>query len=139
MASKFLDPGSIFQIEVEEAADKVKKSQNVLKEFKSCFQTYKSQLPSYFTGDKKPKSWDFQVSKRLLSPRLLSSVIITKLNNWISNLFCQQFLNTLRQFSFLHNFSRKYRRNPSYSSSNVFIIIKYPFGNNEKILDSVVK
>ena len=82
MASKFLDPGSIFQIEVEEAADKVKKSQNVLKEFKSCFQTYKSQLPSYFTGDKKPKSWDFQV--RSSAPPLLSSIIISKLNNWIS-------------------------------------------------------
>ena len=88
MASKFLDPASIFQIEVEEAADKVKKCQNVLKEFKSCFQTYKSQLPSYFTGDKKPKSWDFQVSSVALpSPALLSAVIITKLNNWISQIF----------------------------------------------------
>lgn len=71
MASKFLDPGSIFQIEVEEAADKVKKTQNVLKEFKSCFQTYKGQLPSYFTGDKKPKSWDFQVSFLFLPPLVI--------------------------------------------------------------------
>ena len=46
---------------MEEAADKVKKSQNVLKEFKSNFQDYKSRLSSYFTGDKKPKTWDFQV------------------------------------------------------------------------------
>ena len=74
MASKFLDPGSIFQIEVEEAADKVKKCQNVLKEFKSCFQTYKSQLPSYFTGDKKPKSWDFQVR----SVSLRASLVILR-------------------------------------------------------------
>ena len=51
-------------MQVEEAADKVKKSQNVLKEFKSCFQKFKSQLPSYFTGDKKAKSWDFQVRNR---------------------------------------------------------------------------
>ena len=53
-------------IQVEEAADKVKKSQNVLKEFKTCFQRYKTELPSYFTGDKKPKSWDFQVGFCLL-------------------------------------------------------------------------
>ena len=61
MARKYLDPASIFQIEVEEAADKVKKSQNVLKEFKTCFNKFKSNLPSYFTGEKKAKSWDFQV------------------------------------------------------------------------------
>ena len=48
-------------MQVEEAADKVKKSQTVLKEFKSNFQKYKSMLSSYFKGDKKPKTWDFQV------------------------------------------------------------------------------
>ena len=32
-----------------------------LKEFKTCFQEYKSVLPSYFTGDKTPKTWEFQV------------------------------------------------------------------------------
>ena len=31
-----------------------------MKEFKTCFQEYKSRLPSYFTGDKTPKSWEFQ-------------------------------------------------------------------------------
>ena len=61
MAMKYLDPASIFQIEVEEALDKVKVSIRNLKEFKSSFQEYKSKLPSYFTGDKTPKMWEFQV------------------------------------------------------------------------------
>ena len=46
---------------VEEALDKVKVSIRNLKEFRACFQEYKSRLPSYFTGDKIPKSWEFQV------------------------------------------------------------------------------
>ena len=54
---------------VEEAADKVKKSQNVLKEFKSCFQNFKTKLPSYFTGEKKAKSWDFQVTSKNISSK----------------------------------------------------------------------
>ena len=60
MARKFLDPGSIFQIEVEEAADKVIRSQKNLKEFKKTFQKYKGKLATYFTEEKKPKTWDFQ-------------------------------------------------------------------------------
>ena len=79
MARSYLDPVSIFQIEVnsklslekqfgkygtiqvEEALEKVKVSIRNLKEFKTCFQEYKSRLPSYFTGDKTPKTWEFQV------------------------------------------------------------------------------
>ena len=67
MARKFLDPASIFQIEVEEALDKVKVSIRNLKDFKTSFQDYKARLPSYFTGDKPPKTWEFQVTSELLS------------------------------------------------------------------------
>jgi dynein heavy chain len=60
MARTFLQPSSIFQIEVEEALDKVKVSIRNLKEFKTTFQEYKSRLPTYFTEDKTPKYWEFQ-------------------------------------------------------------------------------
>jgi hypothetical protein len=51
-------------LQVEEALDKVKVSIRNLKEFKTTFQDYKARLPSYFTGDKPPKSWEFQVRSR---------------------------------------------------------------------------
>jgi hypothetical protein len=50
---------------VEEALEKVKVSIRNLKEFKTTFQDYKARLPSYFTGDKSPKTWEFQVRRRL--------------------------------------------------------------------------
>ena len=92
-ARRFLDPSSIFQIEVihlnrqglthvikqvEEGLDKVKISIRNLKEFKTCFQVYfsmdlhlicivqeyKTALPSYFTDQgKDARSWEFQVTK----------------------------------------------------------------------------
>lgn len=52
---------NLLSSKVEEALDKVKVSIRNLKEFRACFQEYKSRLPSYFTGDKIPKSWEFQV------------------------------------------------------------------------------
>jgi dynein heavy chain len=45
---------------VEEANDKVQRSQKNLKEFKKTFQKYKAALSTYFTEEKKPKTWDFQ-------------------------------------------------------------------------------
>ena len=60
MARTFLQPESIFQIEVEEALDKVKVSIRNLKEFKTIFQDYKSRLPTYFTEGKTPRYWEFQ-------------------------------------------------------------------------------
>ena len=42
----FLEPGSIFQIEVEEALDKVKVSIRNLKEFKTTFQVSRSRSRS---------------------------------------------------------------------------------------------
>ena len=46
---------------MEEALEKVKISLRNLKEFKTTFQEYKARLPSYYKGDKKPKTWEFQV------------------------------------------------------------------------------
>ena len=78
LTKKYLDPSTIFQIEVrklfkvgyliiflkvEEALDKLKISLKTLKDFKSAFQSSKANLPSYFKEDEQPKTWDFQVKK----------------------------------------------------------------------------
>ena len=60
MARTYLDPSSIFQIEVEEALDKVNISIRNLKEFKTTFQQFKAVVPTYFTEEKTPKTWEFQ-------------------------------------------------------------------------------
>ena len=60
MARTYLDPSTIFQIEVEEALDKVNISIRNLKEFRTTFQHFKSIVPTYFTEEKTPKTWEFQ-------------------------------------------------------------------------------
>ena len=60
MARTYLEPSAIFQIEVEEALDKVHISMRNLKEFKTTFQHFKSLVPTYFTEEKTPKTWEFQ-------------------------------------------------------------------------------
>ena len=52
---------------MEEALEKVKISIRNLKDFKACFQEYKSNLPSYFSEDKTYKTWDFKVYSDILS------------------------------------------------------------------------
>ena len=59
-ARTYLDPTTIFQVEVEEALDKVHISIRNLKEFKTTFQHFKSVVPTYFSEDKTPKTWEFQ-------------------------------------------------------------------------------
>ena len=61
LTQNYLDPTSIFQVEVEEALDKLKVSLRTLKDFKVAFQKYKGLLPSYFKDKETKKSWDFQV------------------------------------------------------------------------------
>ena len=58
---KHLDSSTIFQIEPEEAMDKVSECFKTLTKFKSCYKKYKEILPSYFE-DKEPKEWGFRVS-----------------------------------------------------------------------------
>ena len=57
---KFLDSSSLFQIEPEEAFDKVSNGLATLKEFKLCYQNSKEALPSYFKTET-PKYWTFRV------------------------------------------------------------------------------
>ena len=78
----------MIHFQVEEAADKVNRSQKNLKEFKKTFQKYKAKLSTYFTEEKKPKTWDFQevlVFKRYDS-------FLTRLNT------ISEFFNTAQQF-----------------------------------------
>ena len=60
LAKKHIDPSTVFQIEVEEALDKVNVSMSTLKEFRSCFRKYKAKLPSYFSNVSQVKKWSFQ-------------------------------------------------------------------------------
>ena len=60
LAKKHIEPSTVFQIEVEEALDKVNVSISTLKEFRSCFKKYKAKLPSYFTNESRVKKWSFQ-------------------------------------------------------------------------------
>ena len=61
VSRRFLDPSSIFQIEVEEALDNVKIAIRNLKEFKACLQEYKSKVTTYFPPNIPAKPWEFQV------------------------------------------------------------------------------
>ena len=64
------------------------RSQKNLKEFKKIFQKYKGNLASYFTEDKKPKTWDFQ--EILVFSRY--DAFLTRLN------IISEFFNTAQQF-----------------------------------------
>ena len=67
---KYLDSSTIFQIEPEEAKEKVAICFQTMKQFKSTFKEFKESLPSYFKNGK-PKYWTFKVSykKRYISYR----------------------------------------------------------------------
>ena len=58
---KHLDSSSIFQIEPEEASDKVSECFKTLRTFKSCYKKYKKLLPSCFK-ERGTQSWEFRVS-----------------------------------------------------------------------------
>ena len=58
---KYLDSSTIFQIEPEEAMDKVSLCYQTLKIFKSTFRQYKDTIPSYFESGDEKKMWTFQV------------------------------------------------------------------------------
>ncbi len=87
-ARKYLDPGSLFQVEVEEALDKVILTLKVFNSFRSAFREFKAKLPGYFKGDKKPKTWEFQ--EHLIFKRFDS--FVDRLN------IVREFFRTAQQF-----------------------------------------
>ena len=46
-----------------------------MKDFKTCYQEYKANLPSYFSEDKTYKTWDFRVRK-YYTHFLFSSIVV---------------------------------------------------------------
>lgn len=58
---RFLDSSTLFQIEVEEALDKVVSSMATLKMFKTTFKQYKKDCPGYFKHKRVLKKWNFKV------------------------------------------------------------------------------
>lgn len=59
-ASKYLDPGSIFQGEPDESLVNLGKVIHVLEEHKACFKEYRDNLPSFATPGKDPILWTFK-------------------------------------------------------------------------------
>ena len=47
-ARKYLDPSSLFQVEVEEALDKVLVTLKIFTKFRNAFREFKTKLPTYF-------------------------------------------------------------------------------------------
>ena len=88
LAKKHIEPSTVFQIEVEEALDKVNVSISTLKEFRNCFRKYKAKLPSYFSNNSRVKKWSFQ-----------EHLIFQKYDNFIERLkIISEFFNTANQF-----------------------------------------
>jgi len=89
VSRKFLDPSSIFQIEVEEALDNVKIAIRNLKEFKTCFQEYKMKIPTYFPPDVPPRPWEFQ-----------ELLVFKRFDSFLERLhIMMEFFNTAVQFA----------------------------------------
>jgi dynein heavy chain, axonemal len=62
-ATKFLDPGSLFQGEPDEALVGLGKVIRILEDHKACFKEYREKLPSYaarLSPDKDPILWTFR-------------------------------------------------------------------------------
>ncbi len=47
-ARKYLDPNSLFQVEVEEALDKVLMTLKIFNKYKDAFREFKGKLPTYY-------------------------------------------------------------------------------------------
>ena len=88
-ARKYLDPGSLFQVEVEEALDKVLMTLKIFNKYKEAFREFKGKLPSYFKGeDKKPKTWDFQ-----------EHLVFKRFDSFVDRLsIIKEFFKTAQQF-----------------------------------------
>ena len=79
----------IFQIEVEEAYDKVTVTSNIFKLFRKTFRDHKNRMPEYIAAalerdpekEKKPKLWEFQ-----------DSLVFERFDSFVGR------LNTVREF-----------------------------------------
>ena len=78
----------ISKVEVEEALDKVLVTLKIFNSFRSAFREFKAKLHKYFTGDKKPKLWEFQ--EQLIFKRFDS--FVERLN------IVKEFFRTAQQF-----------------------------------------
>lgn len=61
-ASKFLDPGSLFQGEPDESLSTLGKVIRILEVQKSCFKEYREKLPTFVLPGKDPILWTFRPS-----------------------------------------------------------------------------
>lgn len=59
-ATKFLDPGSLFQGEPDESISVMQKVIGVLEKHKACFKEYRDMLPSFVLPEKNPIMWTFR-------------------------------------------------------------------------------
>ena len=73
---------------MEEALDKVLVTLKIFNSFRSAFREFKAKLHKYFTGDKKPKLWEFQ--EQLIFKRFDS--FVERLN------IVKEFFRTAQQF-----------------------------------------
>ena len=77
-----------FQVEVEEALDKVLLTLKIFFAFRDAFTEFKGKLPTYFKGDKKPKTWDFQ-----------EHLIFKRFDSFVDRLtIIKEFFRTAQQF-----------------------------------------
>ena len=54
-----MEPHELFKGEVEEVYEKVKTAHRILLAFKTCFETHRDKLDTYFTDGQEPKLWEF--------------------------------------------------------------------------------
>ena len=59
-ATKFLDPGSLFQGEPDESLSVLGKVIGILERHKACFKEYRDMLPSFVLPEKDPIMWTFR-------------------------------------------------------------------------------
>ena len=77
-----------FQVEVEEALDKVLVTLKIFNSFRSAFREFKGKLHTYFVGDKKPKLWEFQ-----------EQLIFKRFDGFVDRLdIVKEFFRTAQQF-----------------------------------------
>ena len=58
-ATSYLEPQELFKGETEEVFEKVKTANRILLAFKTCFETHRDKLSTYFTDGQEPILWEF--------------------------------------------------------------------------------
>eukprot|EP00095_Tigriopus_kingsejongensis_P007513 maker-scaffold103_size370364-snap-gene-1.20 protein:Tk07513 transcript:maker-scaffold103_size370364-snap-gene-1.20-mRNA-1 annotation:"dynein beta ciliary-like" len=87
-ARKYMDPSSLFQVEVEEALDKVLITLKIFNKFRAAFREFKGKLSEYFKESNKPKTWDFQ-----------EHLVFSRFDSFVDRLnIIKEFFKTAQQF-----------------------------------------